>query len=38
MKADLPDTNLNCTNLDDINMLGIKWTGSKFINVKKGRK
>jgi len=38
MKADLRDANLNCANLEDSNMLGVKWTGSKFENVNIGKK
>ena len=38
MKADLREANLNCANLTYTNMLGVKWAGSKFENVKVGRK
>jgi hypothetical protein len=38
MKADLRHANLNCANLKDTNMLGVKWKGSKFENVKIGKK
>tara|TARA_R110000737_G_scaffold350031_1_gene387849 strand:+ start:1324 stop:2322 length:999 start_codon:yes stop_codon:yes gene_type:complete len=38
MKADLRDANINCAHLEDANMLGVKWGGSKFENVKIGKK
>jgi len=38
MKTDLRDANLNCANLTETNMLGVKWHGSKFENIKMGKK
>jgi len=38
MKTDLRDANLNCANLTETNMLGVKWRGSKFENIKMGKK
>ena len=34
MKADLRDANLNYANLQHSNMLGVKWQGGKFENIK----
>lgn len=38
MKADVRFANLNCADLELTNLLGVKWTGSKFENVKIGKK
>jgi len=38
MKADLRNANLNCATLTNANMLGVKWRGSKFENIKMGKK
>ena len=37
MKANLRDANLNCANLSNTNMLGVKWAGSKIVNVHLGK-
>ena len=38
MKADCRNANFNCANLSDANLLGVKWHGSKFENIKIGKK
>lgn len=38
MKADCRDANLNCSTLENTNLLGVKWAGSKFENVVIGEK
>jgi len=38
MKADCREANFNCADLERTNLLGVKWTGSKFENVGIGEK
>ncbi len=38
MKADCRDANLNYANLENTNLLGVKWSGGKFENVTIGKK
>lgn len=38
MKADCREASLNCANLENTNLLGVKWAGSKFENVNIGKK
>jgi len=37
MKADLREANLNCSDLTNVNILGVKWQGSKIENVAIGK-
>lgn len=38
MKADLSDANLHCAELDDVNLLGIRWHNTRLDNLNTGKR
>jgi uncharacterized protein YjbI with pentapeptide repeats len=38
MRSDLRYANLNCSNIENANLLGIKWKGCKIENLTLGKK